>query len=378
MFNQAVGIRSVGVSFPSIVRTNNYWREKHPELVTQAEQKALARLFSATQSNTNTNEFDLEMKPFLADPFRGTAERRVLAPGETSLMLEQKAATDAINAAEMSADEIDLMIVTTLFPERIAPGNAAFLVREMGLLCPAWNLESTCSSALVALQNASALVATGQYRNVLVVISCIYSHFVDETDTLSWFMGDGAGAFIVSPLKPNQGFLGTKIVHTAATCGAFFNELVTDEDGTPRMRISTGKNASQQIRGTGVDFVKTCSEGAAAEAGVSLDEIQFFAFNTPTAWYASLCSKALGIDPERTINLYPEFANIGPVLPIANLYYGAQAGKVKENDLVLVYTIGSASTAAATVMRWGDVKLGPMPAAAKWVNEPEQKIVVGV
>ncbi|MCC5633258.1 3-oxoacyl-ACP synthase [Nostoc sphaeroides CHAB 2801] len=372
--NQAVGIRSIAVTFPKIVRTNEYWRQKYPQLVTQAEQKALAKLFSANDPNAKTSEFDEEMIPYLSDPFRGAVERRVLASDESSMTLEKRVAFDAIAAAEMSTEDVDLMIVTSLFPERIAPGNASFLVGEMGLRCPAWNLESTCSSALVALQTANALVQTGAYRNVLVVISCTYSRLVDEDDTLSWFMGDGAGAFVVSPLKPNQGVLATKIIHTAATCGAFFNELITDAQGNPRMRIQNGKNASQQIRGTGVEFVRACTQGAVEAAGVTLDDIKFFAFNTPTAWYANLCVRALGIDPERTINLYPQIANIGPVLPIVNMYYGAQMGKVQENDLVLAYTIGSASTAAATVMRWGDVKLGPLPADALYHNQQEDKI----
>jgi 3-oxoacyl-[acyl-carrier-protein] synthase III len=374
MMNQAVGIRSIAITFPSILRTNDYWRHKYPKLVTGAEQKTLAKLFSANDPNAKTSQFDQEMVPYLSDPFRGAIERRVLAPDESSMTMEKRVVSNAIAAAEMSTEDVDLMIVTSLFPERIAPGNASFLVGEMGLHCPAWNLESTCSSALIALQTANALVQTGAYRNVLVVISCTYSRFVDEDDTLSWFMGDGAGAFVVSALKPNQGILGTKIIHTAATCGAFFNELITDAQGKPRMRIQNGKNASQQIRGTGVEFVRACSQGAVEAAGVNLDDIKFFAFNTPTAWYANLCVQALDIEPERTINLYQQYANIGPVLPIVNLYYGAQQGKIQENDLVLVYTIGSASTAAATVMRWGDVKLGPLPAPAVYHNQQEEKI----
>ena len=107
-----------------------------------------------------------------------------------------------------------------------------------------------------------------------------------------------------------------------------------------------------------------CCEGAVAAAGLSLEQIDFFAFNTPTAWYASVCARALGINPQRTINLYPRYANIGPVFPIANLYHAALAGKIRENELVLVYTNGATATAAATVMRWGDVVLGSVPAPA--------------
>jgi 3-oxoacyl-[acyl-carrier-protein] synthase-3 len=366
MINPSVGIRSIAVNFPSVVRTNDYWQKKYPEMVAQAEQKTLAQLFKANESKSKRDCNDLwsqTVTPYLSDPFRGSVERRLLAPNETSRLLESRAALDALEAAKLSTDEVDLAIVTTLFPEQISPGNASYLARELGLRCPAWNLESTCSSALVSLQNACALVRSGDYRNVLIIVSCIYSHFVDEDDTLSWFMGDGAGAFVVSALEPNQGFLGTKIIHTQATCGSFFNELTIDAQGKPKMRIQTGKEASKQLGSTAVEYVRVCCEGAVAEAGVSLNEIDFFAFNTPTAWYANLCTQALGINPDRTIDLYPHYANIGPVLPIANLYHGARSGKISKNNLVLVYTVGSASTAAATVMRWGDVALGSSSAS---------------
>jgi acyl carrier protein len=86
----------------------------------------------------------------------------------------------------------------------------------------------------------------------------------------------------------------------------------------------------------------------------------------------------LGIDPERTIDLYPWYANIGSVFAIANLYHAVLAGKIRENDLVLVYTNGAAATAAATVMRWGDVALGTPPAPPINVNREEEKSAVNL
>jgi acyl carrier protein len=129
---------------------------------------------------------------------------------------------------------------------------------------------------------------------------------------------------------------------------------------------------------TAVDCVRTCCEGAVAAAGVTFEQIDFFAFNTPTAWYASVCARALGIDPERTINLYPRYANIGPVFPIANLYHAARVGKIRENDLVLVYTNGAAATAAAMVMRWGDVALGSIPASPISVTPEQERIHLAI
>ncbi|MCC5635073.1 3-oxoacyl-ACP synthase [Nostoc sp. CHAB 5844] len=375
MMNDSIGIRSLAVSFGSIIRTNEYWVQKFPELI-QQEKPRRVRLSKSSETTSSRNVLDIwsqAVAPYLSDPFRGNVERRVVDTDESSLTLEYRAAKDALNAAQLSPQEVDLMIVASLFPEHVGHGNAVYLAQELGMCCPAWNLESTCSSALVALQNAHALIQTGAYRNALVVVSHIGSKTVDEADSLSWSMGDGAGAFVVDRLKPNQGILATKIVSTATTSGAYVHELVTDTQGQPQMRTRTGENVST-LAETSVDFVRTCCESAAAAAGVTLADIDFLAFNTPTAWYADVCTQALGISAARTINLYPQYANIGPVLAIANLYHAAHECKISENNLVLVYTKGASATAAATVMRWGDVALGSVPTPPLSLTPEREKI----
>ncbi|MDJ0736255.1 MAG: 3-oxoacyl-ACP synthase III family protein [Nostocaceae cyanobacterium] len=375
---QPVGIRAIALNLPRTIRTNDYYRDNYPDLVAQAEQKTLARLFITDNSTIerNTDIWSQEVAPYMSDPFRGTVERRVVSPEETSLSLEYKAAMDVLQAAQLKAQDIDLMLVTSLFPEQVTPGNAALLAGKLGIQGAAWNIESTCTSALVSLQTACSLVRTGEYRNVLVVVSTTYSRYTDEHDTLAFLSGDAAGAFIVGELKPNQGILGTKIANTAATCGAFYNEFTTDEQGNIRMFIRGGKGASKMFHETTVKFIRLCCHGAIADANLSIDQINFFAFNTPSAWYSRVCTRALDIDPQRTINLNPLYANIGPSFPIANLYHAAQGGKIRENDLVLVYTMGSSSNAGASVMRWGDVALGTPPASPLTVSLQEQKILI--
>lgn len=374
MTSHSIGIYSLAVSFPSMIRTNAYWCEKFPNMVVQDQPKRVrvSRIPQSPFSDQESNIWSQEVVPYLNDPFRGNVERRVIDSDESSLTIEIRAAQDALRAADLCPDQVELVVASSLFSEQVGYGNAAYLARQLELSCPAWNLESTCSSALVALQNAHLLVQSEEYRNVLVVVSQIGSRTVDEADTLSWSMGDGAGAFVVSSLKPNQGILSTHIISTAATCGAYSHELITNE-GVPQMRTRTGENASM-VAETAVEFVRNCCKEAVAKVGMRLDQIDFFAFNTPAAWSASVCTRALGIDPERTINLYPRYANIGPVLPIANLYHAAQSGRLRENDLVLVYTNGAGATAAAAVMRWGDVALGTIPAPPLSVN-PEQETV---
>ena len=364
--NHAKGMRSLAICFPETIRTQDDWLKQFPELGDKINQKKARRSRVAVLSSNN-DELDIwsqEVRPYLSDPFRGNVEQRVLAFEESSLMLECRAGKEALEAAQLAPEQVELLMVASFDPGRIGHGNACYLAEKLGLDCPAWNLESTCSGATIALQNANALLQTGTYENVLVVVSHIGSKNVDDKDTLSLSMGDGAGAFVVDTLRPNQGILGTKIVNTTATLGAYTYEQIVNLQGEPQILTRTGENASA-LAETAVDLVRICCEGALAAAGVSLEEIIFFAFNTPTPWYARVCSRALGIDPERTINLYPRYANIGPVFPLANLYHAAQTGKIHENDLVLVYTNGASATATATVMRWGDVALSSPPAPPK-------------
>lgn len=367
MVHQPVGIRSIALSFPSIRRTNDYYKEKYPELIAQAEQKGLARLFSLSGA-TPENEFEQEMMPYLSDPFRGSVERWVLDPGESSLTLEYRAACDVLDAAKLSPKEVDLMIVASVWPEQIIFGNATCLARQLGLQGAAWNINGATGSTPIGLQTACALVQAGEYRHLLVVISCNYSHCFDEADTTPWFISDGAGAFVVSSLEPNQGILGTKTVHTGVidtTCSA---KLVKDVQGNPQVRMQLSEDANKLISETSAKFLRTCCEGAATVAGVNLKQIDFFIFHTFTAWFASFGARALGVDPKSTINLYPRYANIGPVMAVANLYYAAHLGKIREHDLILVYGIGGAGAASANVMRWGKVALGPNP-----LNQSNQK-----
>jgi 3-oxoacyl-[acyl-carrier-protein] synthase III/acyl carrier protein len=364
MITQSVGIRSLAVSFPQTIRSNTYWLNKFPDKFSdKAASPRSIRPLQPISIPTNPTGLDIwlqEVTPYLSDPFRGTVERRVLAPNESSRELECQAAERALQAANLSPNQINLAIVASLFPDAVGPGLAAHLAQDLGLSCPAWTLESTCASALIALQTAQALVQAGLYQTILIVVSHIGSRSVNETDTLSWSMGDGAGAWVVGEVAPNQGILTTQVTSTTTTVGAYVHELVIDDHGNAKIQTRTGDMVSR-LAETAADTVRHCSQAAVNVAGINLRDIKVFALNTPTAWYANVCARALEVAPDLILNLYPLYANIGPVFPIANLYYAASSGKIRENDLVLVYANGAGTTAAATVMRWGAVALGSAP-----------------
>jgi 3-oxoacyl-[acyl-carrier-protein] synthase-3 len=365
----AVGIRSVAMSRPGVCRTNAYWRKYYPGLVEEAEGKALSRLWSSQPESTpGSAAFDAEMEKFANDPFWGARQRWVLGPGETGLHLEVRAAREAMRAAGLAARDVDLLIACSFLPEQVGPGNAVFLARELALTGAAWNMESACAVGIASLQTAAALVRDGQYRNVLVVVGCTYSRVLDDTDTMSWMMGDGAGAFVVGPVSPGTGLLAAKSVHTSDTCGAASYEALAPYAGEPVFRFRAGRGAGRLLRDAAGPTLMRCCRGAADAASVSLNDIDFFVFNTPTAWFAPCGVRALRVDPARAINPFPMYTNIGPALTPTNLWLAATEGCFRPGDLVMLYAVGSVSSAGAAIVRWGDVALGAEPIPARFVD----------
>lgn len=354
----AVGIKAVAYAVPEQVRRNDYWHQHHPELVASAEDRTLARVW-ARRDAAARNLFDEEMEPYLGDPFRGAVERRILAEGETSLGLEVLAARRALAAARWTPGEVDLLLLTSFIPDQPGPGNAAYVVRDLGLRCPGINIESACSSTLVSLNTAVGLIEAGQYRNALVVSSCSYSRFAPPWDTLSWFMGDGAGALLVGHVPEGQGWVAGHAIHTASTCGTFSLELAV-EDGKAVHRMGASRETARVINEIGEPCMREACTGALEKAGIRAQDLACLVTNTPTAWYASFAAKVLGIPRDRIVSTYERYANTGPVLIPMNLYESVRQGKLHEGDWVLLYAIGSVSTAVATVMRWSDAKLGAM------------------
>lgn len=356
-------VTSLGVAFPSILRTNAYWRRLRPELVAHAEAYSLARLWGPGERATAgpTTPFDLTMAPYLADPFRGAVERRLRAPGETALSMELAAARGALSAAGLTPSDLDLVLSSSFVGDRLGVGNAAYLARELALEAPAWNFESACAGSVVGLHMSSSLVASGAYRRVLVVVSTSNSVQVEEGDTIGWFVGDGAGAFVVERSDSVEGVLGHHTVNSVGTNDMFVIRAVPDGRGGTRLTTVASPEAGAMARDTAEPYLRACVAGALRHAELSLRDVDFWVFNTPNAWYADFCARVLGVEPGRYHSVYPRYGNIGAALAPATLYHALEERRVRPGQTVGFYAVGSSSTASALVLRAGDIALGPTP-----------------
>lgn len=348
-----VGLSALSVALPATIRTNDYWRTHHPQMVADAEQHALARLWA---TDGDGSLFERAMTPYGEDPFKGGVERRVALTETASVDLHVQAIEALVEAWSGDLQDFDFAIVSSMRPDTIAVGDASWIGRRLDLACPAINVETACSSAVMGLDLACSLVESGRANRVLVSASCTYARDVEETNSLAWFLADGAGAFVVERKDGVATPLGVHRISTRETCGAFVHTLVA-EGAEARMQMQTTRGAGAILHETAEPYLRRACDGALSDAGVSLSNIALCVFNTPTAWYAAFCADVLGIDRAKTVSVYAKTTNIGPALMAANLHHAASQGRLQPGDLVLVYSVGSASTAMAMVLRWGDVAL---------------------
>lgn len=142
----------------------------------------------------------------------GIYSRHIAAPHETASSMAEVAARQAIAAAGLTPDEIDLIVLATSSPDRVFPSTACLLQQRLNIRhCASFDVQAACSGFIFALSVANQYILTGSAKKALVVGSEINSRLVDWSDrTTCILFGDGAGAVVVEA-SDQPGVLSTHI-----------------------------------------------------------------------------------------------------------------------------------------------------------------------
>jgi 3-oxoacyl-[acyl-carrier-protein] synthase-3 len=174
----------------------------------------------------------------------GIKSRRIAGVNETASSMAEIAARQAIDAAQIDPEEIDLIIVATGTPDRVYPSTGCLLQQRLGIKkCVAFDIQAACSGSIFALSIADQYIKSGAARNVLVVGSEICSRVVDWADRSTCILfGDGAGALLLSS-SSEAGILSTHIHSDGEYEDLLYcpnpqaaTELNKDESGFVKMR----------------------------------------------------------------------------------------------------------------------------------------------
>ena len=224
----------------------------------------------------------------------GIVTRARAAEGVTVLDLAAGAAQDALAKAGLTGADLDLVLVSTVTHFEQTPSLAVLLADRIGATpAPAYDISAACAGYCYGIAQADALVRAGTARHVLVVGVEKMSDFIDPTDrTISFLLGDGAGAAIVGPshtpgIGPtvwgSDGGLASAIYQTHSWLDYRKAELGEPVPETPQSAEEVSRMTSPTLRQQGptvfkwaISSIPNIARRAVEVAGLTLDDIDVF------------------------------------------------------------------------------------------------------
>ncbi|WP_072728798.1 beta-ketoacyl-ACP synthase III [Paenibacillus sp. NAIST15-1] len=288
----------------------------------------------------------------------GIKERRIAAEHEATSDLAFYAAEKALEAAGISAEELDLIVVATVTPDMSFPSTACLVQKRLGATkAAAFDLSAACSGFVYGLANASNFIAMGTYKYALVIGAECLSRITDYTDRNTCILfGDGAGAAVLGPVPEGRGF-------QSFVLGADGNggELLKIEAGGSRMPASaeTVENKRHYLYMNGREVFKfavrimgNAAEEAIEKAGKKKEDISLMVPHQANTRIIHAALERLNLSEDKCVINLPYYANTSAAsIPLA-LAEAAEQGRIQEGDTILLVGFGGGLTWGASVIVW--------------------------
>ncbi|HET8885343.1 MAG TPA: beta-ketoacyl-ACP synthase III [Salinimicrobium sp.] len=298
----------------------------------------------------------------------GIKERRHIKKGDgnSTAVMGVKAAKIALERAEISKDDIDLIVFATLSPDYYFPG-AGVQVQEMLDIhtCPALDVRNQCSGFIYALSVADQFIKTGMYKNVLVIGSENHSGGLDMTTrgrSVSVIFGDGAGAAVLSRSDHNaQGILSThlhsegkhalELALKGPSTMHWVPEILEENPQGDDIPYFPYMNGQFVFKHAVVRFSEVIKEGLEAN-GLEVKDIDMLIPHQANLRISQFIQQKFGLKDEQVFNNIQKYGNTTAAsIPIA-LTEAWEEGKIKEGDVIVLAAFGSGFTWASAVIKW--------------------------
>ena len=274
----------------------------------------------------------------------GIAERRIAAASESTATLAGDAAAAAMKHADLTPEDVHLLVVATATPDQPLPETSAFVADRLGLRCGAFDVGAACAGFVYAMVVGASLLESGGLGAVVVVGAETLSRIVDPEDrTTAVLFGDAAAAVA---LVPGTGADGSLIAWDLGCDGsaARFLEIPRGE----RYLRMEGREVFRRA----VRVVVDSSVGVLGRAGMTVDDVDLFVPHQANARMIEAIADRLGIPPEKVMTNIERYGNTSAAsIPLA-LAEGADSGRLHDGDVVLLSGFGAGMTWASAVLRW--------------------------
>ncbi len=291
---------------------------------------------------------------------RSGIRRRHISENESASDMAVKSAKMALENANISAEEIDLVIVTTVTPDMMFPSTACLLQAKLGIRnnIPCFDLEAACTGFIYGMEVATSMMQSGKYKNALVVSSERLSTIINWQDRSTCFLfGDGSGAAVLS-YSDEEGVgiignvLGADGANTAVLKLPAGGSLLPTSEQTVADKLhylqmdgkEIFKNAVKIMQEKALDVLELCD--------VKPEQISLLIPHQANIRIIDSVVKRLKISKDEVYVNIEEYGNTSSAsIPIA-LHEALQEGRIKSGDYVLLVAFGAGLTWGATLIKW--------------------------
>lgn len=284
----------------------------------------------------------------------GIRERRIAREGETTSVLAFQAAENALEAAGISAKDLDLVIVATTTPDNTFPSTATKVQAMLGMEGgAAFDIQAVCSGFIYALAVADNFIRAGQAKTVLVIGAEVMSRILDWTDRGTCVLfGDGAGAVVVQAEEVAAGEpVGILSTHLHSD-GKLRDLLYVDGGPGTNKQVGHLRMLGREVFRHAVTNLASVVVEALSANGYTQSDIDWLVPHQANKRILDGTARKLGLREDQVVITVERHANTSAAsVPLA-LDEAVRDGRIQKGQLVLMEAMGGGLTWGAALVRW--------------------------
>ncbi len=288
----------------------------------------------------------------------GIRERRMAAPDEHTSDMAAKAALKAMEQAQISAAEIDLILVATATPDMLFPATACFVQKKIGATKAAClDISAACAGFLFGVDIAHQFITAHTYDTVLVIGAEKLTSITNWTDRNTCVLfGDGAGAAVLRHRGGTHGVISTHI----GSDGNYSDILFMPGGGSrcPITRenaddhLATIHMVGKEVYKQAVTAMISASKKALEKAGLTMGDIACVIPHQANLRIIEAIADRLKIPLEKFYINLDKYGNTSAAAVAIALDEANRSGRIKAGDYILMVVFGGGLTWASTVIEW--------------------------
>jgi len=284
----------------------------------------------------------------------GIKQRHIAADDQTTCDLAEQASLNAIEAAGINKEDIDLIIVATTTPDQVFPSTACLLQSKLDIHgCAAFDVQAVCTGFVYALGIADNFIKAGSAKCALVVGAETLSRIVDWNDRGTCVLfGDGAGAVIVQESE-KPGILSS---HLHAD-GSYADLLTVPTGISKNQERFREEGAHITMKGNEVFKMAVNTLGRIVDETLAANQMQKSDIDWLVPHQANIriinaTGKKLGLNPDHVVITVDKHGNTSAAsVPLA-LDTAVREGRIKEGETVMLEAFGGGFTWGAALLKW--------------------------